>query len=266
MEYLTLNNSIKMPILGLGTWDLRGPSGYRAILSALTCGYRLIDTAKMYANEDIVGKACKDSNISREELFITTKFSGSYASYEGVRSGIDESISLFNDSYIDLALIHEPYGDIFGMYEALKEALYCGKVRAVGISNFNKDRYLSFIERCGLIPAVNQIESHVYFSQLDFKQLLNDRGTQMQAWASFTEGSRNVFLEPVLVEIAEKYNKTAAQVVLRYQIEYGIAVIPKSADEKRQQENLNVFDFNLSTEDKAQILRLDRKKSLFNWY
>ena len=181
MEYLTLNNSIKMPILGLGTWDLRGPSGYRAILAALTSGYRLIDTAKMYANEDIVGKACKDSNISREELFITTKFSGSYASYEGVRRGIDESISLFNDSYIDLALIHEPYGDIFGMYEALKEALNCGKVRAVGISNFNKDRYLSFIERCGLIPAVNQIESHVYFSQLDFKQLLNDRGTQMQA-------------------------------------------------------------------------------------
>lgn len=266
MEYLTLNNSIKMPILGLGTWDLRGPSGYRAILSALTSGYRLIDTAKMYANEDIVGKACKDSNISREELFITTKFSGSYASYEGVRSGIDESISLFNDSYIDLALIHEPYGDIFGMYEALKEALYCGKVRAVGISNFNKDRYLSFIERCGLIPAVNQIESHVYFSQLDFKQLLNDRGTQMQAWASFTEGRRNVFLEPVLVEIAEKYNKTAAQVVLRYQIEHGIAVIPKSADEKRQKENLNVFDFSLSKEDKAQIALLDRKKSLFNWY
>ena len=264
MEYLTLNNSIKMPILGLGTWDLRGPSGYRAILSALTSGYRLIDTAKMYANEDIVGKACKDSNISREELFITTKFSGSYASYEGVRRGIDESISLFNDSYIDLALIHEPYGDIFGMYEALKEALYCGKVRAVGISNFNKDRYLSFIERCGLIPAVNQIESHVYFSQLDFKQLLNDRGTQMQAWASFTEGRRNVFLEPVLVEIAEKYNKTAAPVILRYQIENGIAVIPKSADAKRQQENLNVFDFSLSKEDKAQIALLDRKKSLFN--
>ena len=264
MEYLTLNNSIKMPILGLGTWDLRGPSGYRAILSALTSGYRLIDTAKMYANEDIVGKACKDSNISREELFITTKFSGSYASYEGVRRGIDESISLFNDSYIDLALIHEPYGDIFGMYEALKEALYCGKVRAVGISNFNKDRYLSFIERCGLIPAVNQIESHVYFSQLDFKQLLNDRGTQMQAWASFTEGRRNVFLEPVLVEIAEKYNKTAAPVILRYQIENGIAVIPKSADAKRQQENLNVFDFSLSKEENAQIALLDRKKSLFN--
>ena len=266
MEYLTLNNSIKMPILGLGTWDLRGPSGYRAILSALTCGYRLIDTAKMYANEDIVGKACKDSNISREELFITTKFSGSYASYEGVRRGIDESISLFNDSYIDLALIHEPYGDIFGMYEALKEALDCGKVRAVGVSNFDKSRYLAFIKRCAVIPAVNQIESHVYFSQLDFKEVLNEHTTQMQAWASFTEGRRNVFAEPCLVEIAEKYNKTAAPVILRYQIENGIAVIPKSADAKRQQENLNVFDFSLSKEDKAQIALLERKKSLFNWY
>lgn len=266
MEYLTLNNGVKMPILGLGTWDLRGSFGYKAILSALSGGYRLIDTAKMYANEEIVGRACKDSKIAREELFITTKFSGSYASYEGVKRGIDESISLFNDTYIDLALIHEPYGDIFGMYEALKEALNCGKVRAVGISNFDKNRYLSFIKRCAVIPAVNQIESHVYFSQLDYKDLLNAHGTQMQAWASFTEGRRNVFSEQKLIAIAAKYNKTVAQIILRYQIEHGIAAIPKSADVKRQQENLNIFDFSLSKEDKAQIALLDRKKSLFNWY
>lgn len=266
MEYLTLNNGITMPILGLGTWDLRGNSGYSAIRSALDLGYRLVDTAKMYANEDIVGRACRDSGIAREELFITTKFHGPYASYEKVRRGIDDSILKFNAAYIDLALIHEPYGDVRGMYEALKEALNAGKVRAIGISNFDRSRYLSFIKDCGVIPAVNQIESHVYFSQLDFNRQLNAHGTKMQAWASFTEGRKKVFSEPVLCKIGAKYHKSAAQVILRYQIENGIAVIPKSANKGRQQENLDVFDFVLSADDKQQIASLDRGKSLFNWY
>lgn len=265
MKYITLNNGIKMPMVGLGTWKLRGNSGKESIIEALQIGYRLIDTAQMYGNEEIVGEAIKESKINREDIFITTKLDQSSAGYQEAKKGIERSLKALQTDYIDLLLIHEPYQEALAMYEAMKEAYQLKKVRAIGISNFHGKNYDKFIQTCGIKPAVNQIESHVYYSQLSFKQILDKDGVQMESWASFTEGKKDIFHDPILIQIAHKYHKTTAQVALAFLVQNGIIVIPKTVHKERMIENMNIFDFVLSKEDMNLIKTLDQKHSLFNW-
>ena len=266
MEYLTLNNGVQMPLVGFGTWDVRGEIGKQAILTALELGYRLIDTAQMYDNEEIVGKAVRESGLPREEIFLTTKLYRPSTSYQKAKAGIEQSLNTLQTDYIDLLLIHEPYENALEMYDALKEAYQAGTVRAIGISNFGRKQHDSFLRHCGVIPSVNQVESHVYFPQLELKDHLARHGTQMQSWASFTEGRRNIFAEPLLNQIGAKYGKTAGQVALRCLTQSGIAVVPKSAHRARMEENLHSLDFTLAQEDLAQISRLNEGRSLFGWY
>lgn len=266
MNELTLNNNVRMPMIGFGTWDIRGEAGKQSILTALDLGYRLIDTAQMYENEYIVGCAVKESGIPREELFLTTKIYRPRTTYQKAKSGIEQSLNELQTDYIDLLLIHEPYKSAPEMYEAFKEALRDGKVRAIGISNFDAEKYKEFVRSCEIIPAVNQVESHVYFPQLELKNLLNSYGTQMQSWASFTEGRKNIFAEPVLKEIGARHGKTSGQIALRYLIQNGIAVIPKSVHRERMAENLAVLDFALTPSEISAISRLNGNSSLFGWY
>ena len=266
MNDMTLNNNVRMPMIGFGTWDSRGEAGKQSILTALDLGYRLIDTAQMYENEYIVGCAVKESGIPREELFLTTKIYRPRTTYQKAKSGIEQSLNELQTDYIDLLLIHEPYKSAPEMYEAFKEALRDGKVRAIGISNFDAEKYKEFVRSCEIIPAVNQVESHVYFPQLELKNLLNSYGTQMQSWASFTEGRKNIFAEPVLKEIGARHGKTSGQIALRYLIQNGIAVIPKSVHRERMAENLAVLDFALTPSELSAISRLNGNSSLFGWY
>ena len=266
METFSLNNGVKLPVVGFGTWDVRGEEGKRAILTALELGYRLIDTAQMYDNEEIVGSAVRESGLAREEVFLTTKLYRPSTSYEKAKAGIKKSLQALQTDYIDLLLIHEPYADALEMYKALKEAYHAGIVRAIGISNFGMKEYDRFLKYCGVIPAVDQVESHVYYPQLELKEQLIRHGTQMQSWASFTEGRRNIFAEPLLNRIGAKYGKSAGQVALRYLTQNGIAVIPKSMHRERMEQNLHSLDFTLTQEDLNQLGSLDEGRSLFGWY
>ena len=266
MEYSVLNNGVMMPLVGFGTWDIRGESGKRSILEALEVGYRLIDTAQMYDNENIVGSAVQESGFAREEIFLTTKLYRPCASYQKAKAGIEKSLNELQTDYIDLLLIHEPYGASLEMYEAFKEAYQAGKLRAIGVSNFHAEKYKKFVRFCGPVPAVNQVEAHVYYPQFGLKKLLNSFGTQMQSWAPFTEGRKNIFAEPVLVQIGAKYGKSSAQVALRYLVQNGIAVIPKSVHRERMMQNIAVFDFELLPEEMEQIHALNGGHSLFGWY
>lgn len=266
MEHITLNNGAPMPMVGLGTWQLRGQAGERAILDALELGYRLLDTARMYENEDIVGSAVKKSGLPRREVFITTKLFTPSAGYRKAKEDIARSLEALQTDYIDLLLIHEPYEAAPEMYLAMEEACAAGLVRAVGLSNFSGEEYLRFLKRCRVTPAVDQVESHVYHPQLALKKLLEEKGTRMQAWASFTEGRRNIFAEPVLAEAGRRHGKTAAQTALRYLVENGIPVLPKSAHRERLRENLDIFDFSLTDEERRAIAALDEGRSLFGWF
>lgn len=266
MEYFTLNNGVKLPAVGFGTWDVRGEAGKNAILTALELGYRLIDTAQMYDNETIVGEAVRESGLARRDIFITTKLYRPSSSYQKAKAGIEKSLQALQTNYIDLLLIHEPYENALEMYDALKEAYEAGTVRAIGISNFGQKEYDRFLEHCGAVPAVDQVESHVYYPQLELKEQLARHGTQMQSWASFTEGRRNIFVDPLLNRIGAKYGKTAGQVALRYLTQNGIAVIPKSVHRDRMEQNLYSLDFTLSQEDMEQLASLNEGRSLFGWY
>ena len=266
MEHITLNNGAPMPMVGLGTWQLRGQAGERAILDALDLGYRLLDTARMYENEDIVGSAVKKSGLPRREVFITTKLFTPSAGYRKAKEDIARSLEALQTDYIDLLLIHEPYEAAPEMYLAMEEACAAGLVRAVGLSNLSGEEYLRFLKRCRVTPAVDQVESHVYHPQLALKKLLEEKGTRMQAWASFTEGRRNIFAEPVLAEAGRRHGKTAAQTALRYLVENGIPVLPKSAHRERLRENLDIFDFSLTDEERRAIAALDEGRSLFGWF
>lgn len=266
MEHITLNNGAPMPMVGLGTWQLRGPAGERAILDALELGYRLLDTARMYENEDIVGSAVKKSGLPRREVFITTKLFTPSAGYRKAKEDIARSLEALQTDYIDLLLIHEPYEAAPEMYLAMEKACAAGLVRAVGLSNFSGEEYLRFLKHCRVTPAVDQVESHVYHPQLALKKLLEEKGTRMQAWASFTEGRRNIFAEPVLAEAGRRHGKTAAQTALRYLVENGIPVLPKSAHRERLRENLDIFDFSLTDEERRAIAALDEGRSLFGWF
>lgn len=266
MEHITLNNGAPMPMVGLGTWQLRGQAGERAILDALELGYRLLDTARMYENEDIVGSAVKKSGLPRREVFITTKLFTPSAGYRKAKEDIARSLEALQTDYIDLLLIHEPYEAAPEMYLAMEEACAAGLVRAVGLSNFSGEEFLRFLKHCRVTPAVDQVESHVYHPQLALKKLLEEKGTRMQAWASFTEGRRNIFAEPALAEAGRRHGKTAAQTALRYLVENGIPVLPKSAHRERLRENLDIFDFSLTDEERRAIAALDEGRSLFGWF
>ncbi|MCK0525791.1 aldo/keto reductase [Anaerobiospirillum sp. NML120449] len=266
MKYLTLNNGIEMPVLGYGTWEVRGKAGLRALHYAIEAGYRLIDTAHMYENEDIVGEAVQQSGLSRSEFFITTKLDSRSNSYDKACRGIELSLRNLQCDYIDLMLIHENYSNSDQMYKALREALNNGMVRSIGISNFREEAYLSFIERCGIIPAVNQMESHIYHAQLGYKQLLARHGTVFQSWSPFTSGERKVFDEPLLKQIALRYDSTPAQIVLAYLISQGIAVIPRTLNPEHMIKNMLSLELKLSHDDIEAIKTLDEGKSLFSWY
>ena len=266
MKYINLNNNVKMPILGLGTARTTGSECENMVLQAIEAGYRLIDTAQMYDNEREVGNAIKKSGISRDEIFITTKICRPNNSYEATKLAIEKSLKKLQVKYIDLLLIHEPYDQSLDMYRAMKESYENGFVRAIGISNFNIDKYNHFIQKCEIVPSVNQVEQHVFFQQDKLNKIMSSHGTHMQSWSSFAYGKNNFFKNEVLMAIGKKYNKTVAQVALRFLIQQGISVIPKSSDKNRMIENINVFDFELTNDDMNCIKSLNQNKTLFGWY
>lgn len=265
MEYVTLNNNLKMPLLGLGTWDLRNEECIQTVAKAIQLGYRLIDTAQMYGNEKEVGLGIMKSGVPREQLFITTKMYRISNSYKMAKKAIEESLKKLNVDYIDLYLLHEPYKEGIEMYKALEEAYKEGKVRAIGISNYDEKWYQSFIKQCKIIPMVNQVETHLFYQKWNFQKLLEKNKTAMQAWAPLAQGKDHIFNNFTLINIGKKYNKTAAQVILRFLTQRGISVIPKSSKEERLIENMSIFDFKLNEEEVNQIKKLDRNDTLFAW-
>ena len=264
MEYVTLNNGVKMPILGFGVFQMRDPEECEnAVLEALKTGYRLIDTAASYFNEKEVGNAIKKSGVPREELFITTKLWIDGTGYENTKLDFQRSLDNLQLDYLDLFLIHQPYGDIHGSWRALEELYEEGKVRAIGVSNFHPDRLVDLIAFHHIIPAVNQIETHPFLQQLETQKFIEEQGIQIESWAPFAEGKNELFSNKLLQSIGDKYNKSIAQVVLRWLTQRGVVAIPKSVHKDRIQQNFEIFDFKLSKEEILIIESLDLKKSSF---
>ena len=263
MEFITLRNGVRMPILGYGVYQIPQDICERCVLDALQVGYRSLDTAQSYFNEEQVGSAIEKSGIPREEIFLTTKVWIEHYGYEQAKASVLESMEKLRTDYLDLVLLHQPFADYYGAYRALEDLYEAGKLRAIGISNFYPDRMVDIASLARIRPLVNQIEVHPLHQQAEAKQWLDKYGIQMEAWAPFGEGRGGLFTNPALTQIGAKYGKTAAQVMLRWHIQRGIAVIPKSTHIERMQENLNVFDFALSEEDMARIAALDTKTSAF---
>jgi diketogulonate reductase-like aldo/keto reductase len=263
MDYVTLNNGIKMPKLGYGVYQTPAEDTKRCVLDAIKVGYRHIDTAQAYGNESGVGDALAECGIPREEFFITTKIWISNAGYETAKKSIEESLKKLRTEYIDLLLIHQPFGDYYGSYRAMEEAYEAGKVRAIGVSNFYPDRYLDIEHFAKIKPAVNQVETHVFQQQRVAKEYLAKNNCQIESWGPFAEGKNDYFNNPVLKEIGEKYGKTTAQVALRFLLQSDVVVIPKSVHAERMEQNFNVFDFELDADDMAKIEALDTGESLF---
>ena len=263
MEYVTLNNGVKMPVLGYGVYQVDPAEAERCVLDAISVGYRSIDTAQAYANEEGVGNAITKCGVPREELFITTKVWISNAGYEKAKASIEESLHKLQTDYIDLLLIHQPFNDYYGTYHAMEEAYKEGKVRAIGVSNFYPDRFIDIANFCEVVPAVNQVETHVFQQQKIARDVMKKYGTQIESWGPFAEGKNDYFNNPVLKEIGSKYGKSVAQTALRFLIQSGVVVIPKSTHRERMEENINVFDFALDSEDMKRIEELDGGQSLF---
>lgn len=263
MEKVKLNNGIQMPILGFGVMQITGAECETAVLNAIEAGYRLFDTAELYGNEQAVGNAIKRSGIPREELFITTKFGSKEAGYEKTKAAFEKSLELLQLDYIDLYLIHQPFGDIFGSWRAMQDLYNAGKIKAIGVCNFLPDRLMDLIANSGFTPAVNQIETHPYNQQHETQKFLKDNNVQIEAWSPFAEGMNDIFNNTVLSAIAAKYNKTVAQVILRWLTQRGVVAIPKSVRKERMIENINIFDFRLSDEDLQSIQTLDTKQSMY---
>ncbi len=259
-----LNNGIEMPILGFGTFQITDPSECeRCVIDAIEVGYRLIDTAASYQNEEAVGRAIKKSGVSREELFITTKLWIQRNGYEGTKKAFENSLKRLQLDYIDLYLIHQPFGDVYGEWRAMEELYQQGKVRAIGVSNFHPDRIMDLIIHNNIIPAVNQIEVNPFNQQIEAVKFLKENNIQVEAWAPFVEGRKDIFKNDVLLSISSKYGKSVAQVILRWLIQRGIVAIPKTVHKERMIENLNVFDFELSSDDMNLITSLDSRTSCF---
>ncbi|MCM0341029.1 aldo/keto reductase [Bacteroides fragilis] len=263
MEYVKLNNGIEMPILGYGVYQVTPEECERCVSDAISVGYRLIDTAQAYGNEEGVGNAIRKSNIPRKDLFITTKVWISNAGYEKAKASIEESLQKLQTDYIDLLLIHQPFNDYYGTYRAMEEANKTGKVRAIGVSNFYPDRFVDLAEFCEIKPAVNQMETHVFNQQRKLREVMQEYGTELMAWGPFAEGRNDFFTNGTLAAIGVKYGKSVAQVALRFLIQRGIIVIPKSTHKERMIENFNVFDFSLTEREMTVIAALDNEKSLF---
>ena len=258
MEFVTLNNGVKMPLEGFGVFQVPDPAQCeQAVLDAIASGYRLIDTAAAYMNEKAVGEAIKKSGVPREELFITTKLWVQDASYEAAKKAIQTSLDNLGLSYLDLYLIHQPMGDYVGAYRAMEEAYKEGKLKAIGVCNFYPSRLADLCETVEVIPAVNQVELHPFFQQENALALMKEYGVVPEAWGPFAEGNHGIFTHPVLTAIGQKYGKSAAQVALRWNVQRGVVVIPKSVHKERIEQNMNIWDFQLSDEDMAEIAKLD---------
>jgi len=264
MQYVKLNNGVEMPLLGFGVFQI--PDAIECenvVMEAIAVGYRLIDTAASYMNEAAVGNAIKKSGIDRKELFVTTKLWIQDHGYENTKKAFQKSLDLLQLDYLDLYLIHQPYGDIFGSWRAMCELHQEGKIRAIGVSNFHQDRVMDLIVNSGFTPAVNQVETHPFDQQIDNQVFLQENNVQIESWGPFAEGRNDMFQNELLVSLGQKYHKSVAQIVLRWLIQRGIVVIPKSVKKERMVENFNIFDFNLSAEDMEQIKTLDTNQSLF---
>ncbi len=258
MDFVTLNNGVKMPLEGFGVFQVPDPAQCeQAVLDAIATGYRLIDTAAAYMNEQAVGTAIKKCGVSREELFITTKLWVQDASYEGAKKAIETSLNNLGVNYIDLYLIHQPMGDYVGAYRAMEEAYKEGKLKAIGVCNFYPNRLADLCETVDVIPAVNQVELHPFFQQEDALILMKEYGVVPEAWGPFAEGKHGIFTHPVMTEIGQKYGKSAAQVALRWNVQRGVVVIPKSVHKERMEQNIDIWDFQLSDEDMEEIAKLD---------
>lgn len=258
MEYVTLNNGVKMPLEGFGVFQVPDPAQCeQAVLDAIESGYRLIDTAAAYMNEKAVGEAIKKCGVPREELFITTKLWVQDATYEGAKKAIQTSLDNLGLDYLDLYLIHQPLKDYVGAYRAMEEAYKEGKLKAIGVCNFYPARLADLCETVEVIPAVNQVELHPFFQQENALAVMKEYGVIPEAWGPFAEGNHGIFTHPVLTKIGDKYGKSVAQVALRWNVQRGVVVIPKSVHKDRMEQNMNIWDFNLSDEDMAEIAKLD---------
>jgi 2,5-diketo-D-gluconate reductase A len=264
MKSVTLNNGVTMPILGFGVFQVTDLAECeRSVVDALETGYRLIDTAESYGNEEAVGKAIKRSGVPREDLFITTKLWIQSDGYEGAKKAFENSLKRLQLEYLDLYLIHQPFGDVYGEWRAMQGLYKEGRVRAIGVSNFHPDRLIDLIIHNEIVPAVNQIETHPFHQQIETHKFLQENNVQIESWGPFAEGKNNIFRNDILLSIGEKYNKSIAQVILRWLTQRGVIAIPKSVRKERMEENLNSLDFKLSAEDMEAIKALDTNTSSF---
>ena len=263
MEIIKLRNGVEMPILGYGVYQVSPSECERCVLDAIGVGYRMIDTAQAYFNEEGVGNAIKKCGVSRNELFIVTKVWISNSGYERAKASIVESLRKLKTDYIDLLLIHQPFGDYYGTWRAMEEAYKAGKLRAIGVSNFYPDRFIDLAEFSEIPPMVNQVETHVFNQQTEAQKIMQQYGTHIMSWGPFAEGRNNLFSNETLRSIGDKYGKSVAQTALRYLIQRGVIVIPKSVRKERMEQNIDVFDFALSGEDMQRIGQLDLGHSLF---
>lgn len=263
MEYIVLNNGVKMPQMGYGVYQVNPAECERCVTDAINAGYRLIDTAQSYGNEEGVGNAISKCDVPRNELFIVTKIWISNAGYEKAKASINESLRKLKTDYIDLLLIHQPFGDYYGTYRAMEEAYKQNKVRAIGVSNFYPDRLIDLVHFSEIPPMVNQVETHPFNQQVKAKEYMDKYNVQIMSWGPFAEGRNNMFTNETLVGIASKYKRSVAQIILRFLIQCGVVIIPKSVKKERMEENINIFDFVLLDEDMDKIRALDTKESLF---
>jgi 2,5-diketo-D-gluconate reductase A len=260
---ITLNNGVQMPILGFGVYQIPAEQTEQAVTDALNAGYRLLDTAAAYGNEEAVGRAIAKSGIPRDELFVTTKLWLQDTGEQNTLRAFQTSLQRLGLDRLDLYLIHQPYGDVHGSWRAMKDLLGQGRVRAIGVSNFHPDRLVDLIEHNDIVPAVNQVETHPFYQRSTDQEVMRERGVQFQSWGPFAEGRNNLFSDPALTEIGASHGKSVAQVVLRWLIQRGVVVIPKSVRTDRMAQNIDVFDFELTDEQMARIAAMDTGKSLF---
>lgn len=264
MPKVTLNNGVEMPLLGFGVFQMTDAEECeRCVLDALETGYRLIDTAASYENEQVVGNAIQRSGIAREELFVTTKLWIQDTGYERTRRAFQRSLDRLQLNYLDLYLIHQPYGDVYGAWRAMEELYHEGRIKAIGVSNFHPDRVIDLMIHNKVVPAVNQIETHPFHQQIETQKFLQKNNVQIESWGPFAEGKNNIFGNNVLLSIAEKHGKSVAQVILRWLTQRGVVAIPKSVRKERIALNFQVFDFELTADDMDAITTLDTKQSLF---
>jgi 2,5-diketo-D-gluconate reductase A len=264
MQYISLNNGLQIPILGFGVFQITDAKECeRSVLDAIHTGYRLIDTAASYLNEEAVGRAIRSSGVARQELFVTTKLWVQDAGYENTKKALEKSLKRLQLEYLDLYLIHQPYGDIHGSWRAMEESCREGKTRSIGVANFHPDRVMDLILQNTVVPAINQIETHPFNQQIETQKFLLANNIQLESWGPFAEGKNNIFHNETLLSIARQYNKSIAQVILRWLTQRGIVVIPKSVHKERIVENFSIFDFELLPQDMDTVAALDMKASSF---